>query len=159
MRDSDYRGGVQFLRICVYGGDVGDTVGCAGEWPPPQARWVEQHADGKQSVVITAVLSSIFLKERLSFVGKIGCFMCVVGSVVIVMNAPEQTAVNKIQDMQKFVVTPGFLSYMGVVIVGCLFVALWVAPRWGKTNMMVYISICSLIGGLRYVRECCGVVE
>ena len=29
---------------------------------------------GALSVVVTTILSAIFLKERLSFVGKIGCF-------------------------------------------------------------------------------------
>ena len=106
---------------------------------------------GALSVVITTVLSAIFLKERLSFVGKVGCFNCIIGSVVIVMNAPEQSSVAKIQDMQKFVIAPGFLSYAGVVIVGCAFIALWAGPRYGKKTMMVYLSICSLIGGLSVV--------
>ena len=106
---------------------------------------------GALSVVITTILSAIFLKERLSFVGKIGCFNCIVGSVVIVLNAPEQSAVSTIQDMKKLVITPGFLSYAGVVIVACTVVALWLGPKYGKKTMMVYLSICSLIGGLSVV--------
>lgn len=106
---------------------------------------------GALSVVICTILSAIFLKERLSFVGKVGCFMCIVGSVVIVLNAPEQSAVANIQDMQHFVIAPGFLSYAGVVIAGCVFIALWVGPRYGKKSMLVYLSICSLIGGLSVV--------
>lgn len=106
---------------------------------------------GALSVVITTVLSAIFLKERLSFVGKVGCFMCVIGSVVIVMNAPRNSSVNSIQDMQHFVLAPGFLTYAGVVIVACLFIALWVGPRYGKKSVLVYLSICSLIGGLSVV--------
>jgi len=53
--------------------------------------------------------------------------------------------------MQHFVIAPGFLSYAGVVIVGCIFTALWAGPRYGKKSMLVYISICSLIGGLSVV--------
>lgn len=106
---------------------------------------------GALSVVICAILSGIFLKERLSFVGKIGCFQCIVGSVVIAANAPEQGAVNTIQDMQKLVISPGFLSYAGVIILACAFIALWVGPRYGKKTMMVYITVCSLIGGLSVV--------
>ncbi|KIW03043.1 uncharacterized protein PV09_05695 [Verruconis gallopava] len=103
---------------------------------------------GALSVVITAILSSIFLKERLSFVGKVGCFLCILGSVVIAANAPEQPSVTDIQDMQRLVIAPGFLSFMGVIIVGCAFVALWVGPRYGKKSMLVYLTVCSLIGGL-----------
>lgn len=106
---------------------------------------------GALSVVITAILSAIFLKERLSMVGKVGCFLCIVGSVVIVMNAPSESSVATIQEMQHFVIAPGFLSYAGVIILGCLFLALWVAPRYGKKSMLVYLSICSLIGGLSVV--------
>ncbi|EOD43372.1 hypothetical protein GTA08_BOTSDO12767 [Neofusicoccum parvum] len=98
---------------------------------------------GALSVVVTAILSAIFLKERLSFVGKVGCFLCIVGSVIIVINAPEQSSVSTIQEMKKLVVTPGFLSYTGVVILISLFLAFWVAPRYAKKSMMVYISICT----------------
>ncbi|PNS15402.1 Magnesium transporter NIPA2 [Sphaceloma murrayae] len=106
---------------------------------------------GALSVVICTILSAIFLKERLSFVGKIGCFLCLVGSVVIVLNAPEQSAVTDIQDMKRYVVSPGFLSFAGVVIVGSLFTAFWAGPRYGKKSMLVYLSICSWIGGLSVV--------
>ena len=106
---------------------------------------------GALSVVVTTVLSAIFLKERLSFVGKIGCFSCIIGSIIIVMNAPEQSSVADIQQMKTFVIAPGFLSYAGVVILACAGVAIWVAPKWGKKSMLVYLSICSMIGGLSVV--------
>lgn len=106
---------------------------------------------GALSVVVTTILSAIFLKERLSFVGKVGCFNCIIGSVVIVMNAPQQSAVADIQEMKHSVIAPGFLSYAGVIIVGCAFIAFWVGPRYGKKSMLVYLSICSLIGGLSVV--------
>jgi magnesium transporter len=106
---------------------------------------------GALSVVITTILSAIFLKERLSFVGKVGCFNCIIGSIIIVMNAPQQSAVADIQEMKHFVISPGFLSYAGVIVLVCAFIALWVGPRYGKKSMLVYLSICSLIGGLSVV--------
>ncbi|OQE13943.1 hypothetical protein PENFLA_c042G09891 [Penicillium flavigenum] len=106
---------------------------------------------GALSVVITTILSAIFLKERLSFVGKVGCFCCIIGSVTIAMNAPEQSSVKDIQSMQHFVIQPGFLVYAGVIIVGAAFTALWAGPRYGKSSMFVYISICSMVGGLSVV--------
>ncbi|CAG7955166.1 unnamed protein product [Penicillium salamii] len=106
---------------------------------------------GALSVVITTILSAIFLKERLSFVGKVGCFCCIIGSVTIAMNAPEQSSVEDIQGMQHFVIQPGFLVYAGLIIVGAVFTALWAGPRYGKTSMFVYISICSMVGGLSVV--------
>ncbi|KAF2640094.1 DUF803-domain-containing protein [Massarina eburnea CBS 473.64] len=106
---------------------------------------------GALSVVVCAILSAIFLKERLSFVGKVGCFNCIIGSIVIVINAPEQSAVADIQDMKRLVIAPGFLSYAGVVIVASVTIALWLGPKYGKKSMMVYLSICSMIGGLSVV--------
>jgi len=103
---------------------------------------------GALSVVVTTILSAIFLKERLSFVGKVGCFNCIVGAVIIALNAPEQQSAATIQDMQHFVIAPGFLTYAGLVIIGCVFTAFWAGPRYGKKNMFVYLTICSLIGGL-----------
>ena len=106
---------------------------------------------GALSVVITTILSAIFLKERLSFVGKVGCFQCIIGSVVIVMNAPAQSSAANIGEMKDFMLAPGFLSYAGVIIIGCVCVAIWVAPKYGKKSMLVYLTICSLIGGLSVV--------
>ncbi|WYZ45891.1 hypothetical protein EsH8_IX_000116 [Colletotrichum jinshuiense] len=106
---------------------------------------------GALSVVLTAILSAIFLKERLSMVGKVACFLCIVGSIVIVMNAPENSAVANIQQMQSYVIHPAFLSYAGVIIIGSAITAWYAGPRWGKKNMLVYISICSWVGGLSVV--------
>lgn len=106
---------------------------------------------GALSVVVTTILSAIFLKERLSFVGKVGCFNCIVGSVVIALNAPQQSSVSTIQQMKHYVLAPGFLVYAGIVVVGCTIVALWAGPRYGKRSMFVYLTICSLIGGLSVV--------
>jgi magnesium transporter len=106
---------------------------------------------GALSVVLTAILSAIFLKERLSMVGKVACFLCIVGSVVIVMNAPQESSVANIQQMQSFVIHPAFLTYTGLIIVGSVITAWYAGPRWGKKNMLVYISICSWVGGLSVV--------
>jgi drug/metabolite transporter (DMT)-like permease len=106
---------------------------------------------GALSVVLTTILSAIFLKERLSMVGKVACFLCIVGSVVIVMNAPTSSSVATIQEMQGYVIHPAFLTYAGVVIVGSAIVAFWLGPKYGNKNMLVYISICSWVGGLSVV--------
>ncbi|KAF2445960.1 DUF803-domain-containing protein [Karstenula rhodostoma CBS 690.94] len=106
---------------------------------------------GALTVVVAAILSAIFLKERLSFVGKIGCVNCIIGSIVIALNAPQQSAVNNIQDMKRLVIAPGFLVYGGLVIVASVVIALWLGPKYGKKSMMVYLTICSLIGGLSVV--------
>ncbi|KAI8643952.1 magnesium transporter NIPA-domain-containing protein [Parasitella parasitica] len=107
---------------------------------------------GALSVVLCAVLSSIFLKERLSFQGKVGCLQCVLGAIIIVMHAPEQGAADtSIETFKTLMLSVGFIVYACIAIVLSLFLVLYCGPRWGKSNMLVYISICSLIGSLSVV--------
>ncbi|KAG0332034.1 hypothetical protein BG004_001415 [Podila humilis] len=106
---------------------------------------------GALSVVVCAVLSSMILKEKLTLNGKIGCALCIVGAIIIVLHAPAQAAVTDIDEFKHFVLQPGFLVYMSLVIVSCLFIIWKVAPKYGKKHLLVYISVCSLIGSLSVV--------
>lgn len=40
------------------------------------------------------MLSSVFLKEGLTFQGIIGCIQCVLGAIIIVLHAPEEGAAD-----------------------------------------------------------------
>jgi drug/metabolite transporter (DMT)-like permease len=106
---------------------------------------------GALSVVVCAVLSSWLLKEKLNLHGKIGCALCIVGAVIIVLHAPAQAAVTDIDEFKHFVIQPGFLVYMSLVIVSCLVIVWKVAPKYGKKHMLVYIVVCSLVGSLSVV--------
>ncbi|KAF9373481.1 hypothetical protein CPB97_000516 [Podila verticillata] len=106
---------------------------------------------GALSVVICAILSSIFLRERLTLQGKVGCAQCIVGATIIVLHAPEQTSVKTIQEFQHYMIQPIFLTWMFIVIVASLLLVFKAGPRWGKQYMMVYIGVCSLIGSLSVV--------
>ncbi|KAH9809398.1 magnesium transporter NIPA-domain-containing protein [Melampsora americana] len=106
---------------------------------------------GALSVVICAILSSIFLKERLSFFGKLGCLLCILGATVIALNAPQEQAVSTISEFKKLFLAPGFLVFASLIILAAVLLIFVAAPRWGKSNMFVYISVCSLIGGLSVV--------
>ncbi|KAF8950701.1 hypothetical protein BGZ52_001699 [Haplosporangium bisporale] len=46
------------------------------------------------------------LKEKLNLHGKIGCALCIVGAVVIVLHAPAQAAVTDIDEFKHFVLQP-----------------------------------------------------
>lgn len=39
------------------------------------------------------------LKERLNLHGKVGCFLCIVGSTVLVIHAPPEEAVRDMEDL------------------------------------------------------------
>lgn len=106
---------------------------------------------GALAVVVSAIGSSIFLKERLSFVGKVGCFLCILGAIVIVLNAPEQSAVSTIQEMQHYAISKVFLPYAAIILLIAAFLAFWAGPRYGQKHSFVYISICSSVGGISVV--------
>ena len=95
---------------------------------------------GALAVVVSAIGSSVFLRERLSFVGKVSCGLCILGAAIIVVNAPSTKSATTIQDMQHYVVAPGFLSYAGIIIVLCIFLAFWAGPRYGKR--VILFGLC-----------------
>ena len=131
----------------------------------------------------SAVLSSHLLGEVLNVVGKLGCFLCVLGSILLVIHAPQEQEVTSLQDMTNKLLEPGerqftwllspvvadrfimldfstdsvvcvcvcacvlgFLVYMSFVLVLCTALVLYFSPRFGPSNILVYISICSLLG-------------
>ncbi|XP_029374927.1 magnesium transporter NIPA4 [Echeneis naucrates] len=101
---------------------------------------------GALSVLISAVLSSYLLGEGLNVVGKLGCMLCVLGSILLVLHAPEEQEVTSLQDMTNKLLEPGFLVYVCTVLVLCAGLVLYASPRFGRSNILVYISICSLLG-------------
>ncbi|CAK5265525.1 unnamed protein product [Mycena citricolor] len=103
---------------------------------------------GALSVVVCAILSSIFLNEKLSFFGWLGCALCILGSVIIALNGPSEATVGHILDFQKLFVSVGFLVYIGILISAALVIIFYAAPRWGKKSMLWYIFVCSMIGGI-----------
>ena len=103
---------------------------------------------GALSVVVCAILSAIFLHEHLTLFGKVGCFLCVVGSVIIAINAPEQNVSGNIRKYEHLFIAPGFLTWLGICVVASLILMFILAPKYGKKNMLVYITVCSVIGGL-----------
>uniref|UniRef100_A0A667ZC69 NIPA like domain containing 4 n=1 Tax=Myripristis murdjan TaxID=586833 RepID=A0A667ZC69_9TELE len=101
---------------------------------------------GALSVLISAVLSSYLLGEMLNVVGKLGCLLCILGSVLLVIHAPQEQEVTSLQDMTGKLLEPGFLVYISLVLLLCAVLVLYCSPRIGRSNILVYISICSLLG-------------
>lgn len=62
---------------------------------------------GALSVLIGAVLGSYFLEERLGVLGKVGCAICLIGSVVIVLHAPPDTELHNIDELLQYALSFG----------------------------------------------------
>ncbi|KAJ7883387.1 magnesium transporter NIPA-domain-containing protein [Mycena leptocephala] len=100
---------------------------------------------GALSVIVAAVFASFLLNERLGYLGHVGCTLCILGSSIIVLHAPEDQELETVIDASPFL---GFLFYFFTVLIFSLIMAYDVAPRHGRTNPLVYISIASLVSGV-----------
>ncbi|TKY85484.1 hypothetical protein EX895_005646 [Sporisorium graminicola] len=103
---------------------------------------------GALSVLIGAILASFILKEELGRLGKVGCTLCLVGTVIIVVNAPEDKEIQTIDEMLNYALQPGFLFYCTFVLGFSLFMIFRMVPKYGRKTPLVYISICSLVGSI-----------
>ncbi|OXB83820.1 UNVERIFIED_CONTAM: hypothetical protein H355_003032 [Colinus virginianus] len=101
---------------------------------------------GALSVLISAILSSYFLKEKLNIHGKLGCLISVLGSTVMVIHAPEEEEVTSLDEMEIKLQDPVFIAFAVLLMSVSLVLIFLVAPRRGPTNILIYILICSFIG-------------
>lgn len=124
----------------------------------------------------SAVLAHFLLKEKLQKMGMLGCLICILGSTIIVLHAPQEMSLSSVQQIWKLAIQPGilllchnaraytihvifliiafffwptaFLMYTTSAIAITLFLVLYCAPRYGQSNILVYIGICSIVGSL-----------
>ncbi|KAL6078028.1 hypothetical protein STEG23_035593 [Scotinomys teguina] len=101
---------------------------------------------GALSVLVSAILSSYFLNERLNLHGKIGCLLSILGSTVMVIHAPKEEEIETLTEMSHKLGDPGFVVFATFVVIVALIFIFVVGPRHGQTNILVYITICSVIG-------------
>jgi len=67
---------------------------------------------GALSVLIGAVLGSYFLKEELGTLGKLGCAICLIGSVIIVLHAPPDQEIETIDEILHYAIQPGIPPFL-----------------------------------------------
>ncbi|XP_039920529.1 magnesium transporter NIPA3 isoform X1 [Hirundo rustica] len=101
---------------------------------------------GALSVLISAILSSYFLNEKLNIHGKLGCVLCILGSTVMVIHAPEEEEVTSLDEMERKLQDPAFVTFAVLLTVVALVLIVFMAPKRGQTNILIYVLICSLIG-------------
>ncbi|GJM92367.1 hypothetical protein PR202_ga08836 [Eleusine coracana subsp. coracana] len=103
---------------------------------------------GALSIIISAALADIMLKEKLHIFGILGCVLCVVGSTTIVLHAPQERDIESVAEVWDLATEPAFLFYAAIVLVATLLLIYYVIPKYGQTHIMVYIGVCSLVGSL-----------
>ncbi|XP_057872981.2 probable magnesium transporter NIPA4 isoform X2 [Cryptomeria japonica] len=103
---------------------------------------------GALSIIVSAVLAHIILREKLHVFGILGCVLCVVGSTTIVLHAPQERDIESVKEVWNLATEPAFLLYASLVIAVVLVLVFHFVPLYGHTHILVYISICSLMGSL-----------
>ncbi len=113
------------------------------------------------------MLGAYFLKEELGTLGKLGCAICLIGSVIIVLHAPPDKEIETVDEILNYAIQPGmwiqdsrtvvayltklplgFLLYCAAVAVFSSVMIYKVSPKYGKKNPLIYISICSTVGSV-----------
>ncbi|KAL3538519.1 hypothetical protein ACH5RR_001885 [Cinchona calisaya] len=103
---------------------------------------------GALSIIISAVLAHIILREKLHIFGILGCALCVVGSTTIVLHAPQEREIESVGEVWELATEPAFLFYAAVVIIVVLILVFHYIPKYGQTHILFYIGVCSLVGSL-----------
>jgi drug/metabolite transporter (DMT)-like permease len=103
---------------------------------------------GALSVLVSAILSSHYLNERLNLLGKVGCVVCVVGSTIVVIHAPKEQELQTMAELLLKLQDFEFISYVLLVISISVLFIFYISPRYGQTNPLVYITITGTIGSL-----------
>lgn len=103
---------------------------------------------GALSVIVAAILSSKFLNERLNLIGKLGCFLCIIGSTIIVLHSPKEAEISDLNLLIEKAKDSTFIIYVMFIIAISIIIACYLGPRIGNKNVMVYIILCSAIGSL-----------
>lgn len=87
-------------------------------------------------------------QRKLTFFGWLGCALCIIGSTIIALNGPQEQTPGEIEQFKKLFLAPGFLGYIAALITVALSIIFYFGPKYGKNNMLWYISVCSTIGGI-----------
>ncbi|KAK7300223.1 hypothetical protein RJT34_11063 [Clitoria ternatea] len=103
---------------------------------------------GALSIIVSAVLADLILKEKLHNLGILGCIMCIAGSIIIVIHAPKEQPIESVLEIWNMATQPAFLAYVGSVIALVFILVFHFAPRCGHTNVLIFTGICSLMGSL-----------
>lgn len=58
-----------------------------------------------------AILASFLLGEELGHIGRVGCTLCLLGSLIIVLHAPADRDIQTVDEILHFAVQPGEMPF------------------------------------------------
>jgi hypothetical protein len=106
---------------------------------------------GASTIIISSVLANFFLGETMHQCGVFACGLAVLGSVILISHAPAEGLIESVEEIWALATQPSFLCYCAFVVGVVLLLMYRYAPRYGRSHLLVYVLICSLIGSLTVV--------
>ena len=103
----------KFCCLYVCATNFGDAIGCI-----ECSHWVglfDLVALSKLTLH-SAVLASFLLNEELGHLGRTGCALCLIGSLIIVLHAPPDKEIETVDEILHYAIQPG-RSTLGSLIV------------------------------------------
>lgn len=71
----------------------------------------------------SAVLAHFMLGEKLQKMGMLGCLLCIVGSTMIVLHAPQEKSLSSVLEIWQLAVQPGKLVVVCIIVdLGCVWI-------------------------------------
>lgn len=94
----------KFCCLYVCPTNIGNAFGCL-ECP----HWVGASHSALLSILTphSAVLASFLLNEELGHLGRTGCALCLLGSLIIVLHAPPDKEVKTVDEILQYAIHPG----------------------------------------------------
>ncbi|XP_023122835.1 magnesium transporter NIPA1 [Amphiprion ocellaris] len=143
---SRHRGGSYLTDVVWWSGTLSMIIGQIGNFLAYNlAPAVIVTPLGALGVLFGAVLAAWILEEHLNILGKLGCVLCCCGSVVLIIHAPKAEATSRLE-LEERLLDPVFVTYALLVVLLLIALIVWIAPAHGRSNVMVYVAICSLFG-------------
>ncbi|CAG8597108.1 12862_t:CDS:2 [Cetraspora pellucida] len=98
---------------------------------------------GALSVLIGAVLASLFLKENLGRIGTVGCGLCLIGSINIVIHAPADRDILTVDEILAFALQPGSVNpiYYVSFTTSTIFASVLLFQGFNTSNTVNVISL------------------
>lgn len=82
---------------------------------------------------------------------QLGCFLCILGSTVIVIHSPKEESFNTLNELLDLLQSPTFIYYLFFIVFTSFLIGIYFGPKYGNDNVVVYIVLCSMIGSLSVI--------
>lgn len=76
----------------------------------------------------SAILAQLILNEKLHKLGILGCVMCIAGSIIIVIHAPQERPISSVQEIWSMATQPGEKILACTVLGGWILSKDWRVP-------------------------------